>query len=132
MCVYVWSTRDSARGEKSLATSIEPCLTGSELNCSELKGCDQSLKRSVAAPHTPCSLFPTLRYTPQQHIRTHTHARVQQHQKQRQQYNIFGRTFQAVLECEDSEVQWDESRKGFDASVVYIHRLVVVRVFVWM
>lgn len=38
------------------------------------------------------------------------------------QYNIFGRTFQAVLEGEDSEVQWDTTRRGFDASVVYIHR----------
>jgi hypothetical protein len=38
------------------------------------------------------------------------------------QYNIFGHTFQSVLEGEDSEVNWDTSRKGFDASVVYIHR----------
>jgi hypothetical protein len=38
------------------------------------------------------------------------------------QFNIFGRTFSRVLESEDSEVQWDNSRKGFDASVVYIHR----------
>jgi len=40
------------------------------------------------------------------------------------QYNIFGRTFQAVLEAEDSEVQWDQTRKCFDTSVVYIHRWV--------
>jgi hypothetical protein len=38
------------------------------------------------------------------------------------QFNIFGRTFQAVLENEDNEVQWDTSRRGFDASVVYIHK----------
>lgn len=40
------------------------------------------------------------------------------------QFNIFGRTFQAVLENDDSEVQWDTSRRGFDASVVYIHKWV--------
>lgn len=38
------------------------------------------------------------------------------------QYNVFGRTFKAVLEHPDSTTQWDDSREAFDTAVVYVNK----------
>ncbi|KAI8474166.1 MAG: CDC45-like protein-domain-containing protein [Monoraphidium minutum] len=38
------------------------------------------------------------------------------------QYNVFGTTFQQVLQEEADTLRWDQERDGFDAAVVFVHK----------
>ncbi|KIZ03468.1 hypothetical protein MNEG_4488, partial [Monoraphidium neglectum] len=38
------------------------------------------------------------------------------------QYNVFGTTFQQVLQEEADALKWDQERDGFDAAVVFVHK----------